>query len=180
MFLSLDLQVGEIDPGRPDPDGDRDLRRPQRRRRRHVHRRTGPARPIGDVLVAISTDQAFRIPSIRLAETQAGLGRPTYMYLFTWPTPVMDGRLKSCHALELPFMWNALDRPGLSQLTGDGPERQAIADTMHAAWIAFARTGDPGWPAYDATRRATQRFDVDCEILDDPMADERQLWTGVL
>jgi para-nitrobenzyl esterase len=51
---------------------------------------------------------------------------------------------------------------------------------MHAAWIAFARTGDPGWPVYDTQRRATQRFDVDCDILDDPMPDERQLWTDIL
>ena len=83
------------------------------------------------------------------------------MYLFTWATPVMDGKLKSCHALELPFMWDAIDKPGLSMLTGDGPERQALADAMHAAWIAFARTGDPGWPRYDLDRRATKRFDID-------------------
>ena len=99
------------------------------------------------------------------------------MYLFTWETPVFDGKLKSCHALELPFMWDAIDKPGLSMLTGDGPERQALADAMHAAWIAFARTGDPGWPAYDLDRRATQRFDTTVEIVDDPMGDAaRPLW----
>ena len=101
------------------------------------------------------------------------------MYLFTWATPVMDGRLKSCHALELPFVFDAIDAPGLAMLTGDGPERQAIADAMHAAWIAFARTGDPGWPAYDLDRRATKRFDVTTEVLDDPGGDERALWAGI-
>ena len=121
-----------------------------------------------DVLVAISTDRVFRIPAIRLAEAQVAQGRPVHMYLFTWQSPVMDGKLKSCHALELPFMWDALDQPGLSQLTGKGPERQGIADVMHAAWIAFARTGDPGWPAYDLERRATQEFDTTSEVVDDP------------
>ena len=112
------------------------------------------------MLTAVATDRVFRIPAIRLAE--AGLGtRPTYMYLFAWETPVFGGKLKSCHALELPFMWDAIDKPGLSVLTGDGPERQALADVMHAAWISFARTGDPGWPAYDTDRRATQVFDTD-------------------
>ena len=101
------------------------------------------------------------------------------MYLFTWATPVFDGKLKSCHALELPFMWDAIDKPGLSMLTGDGPERQAIADAMHAAWIAFARTGDPGWPAYDLDRRATQRFDTTVEMLDDPEGARRALWAGI-
>ena len=77
-------------------------------------------------------------------------------------------------------MWDAIDRPGLSMLTGDGPERQALADAMHGAWIRFARTGDPGWPAYDLERRATQRFDTTLEILDDPLGAERELWAGVV
>ena len=101
------------------------------------------------------------------------------MYLFTWETPVFGGKLKSCHALELPFMWDAIDKPGLSVLTGDGDDRQALADAMHAAWIEFARTGDPGWAAYDTGRRATRRFDTTVETLDDPMGDQRELWTGV-
>jgi para-nitrobenzyl esterase len=132
-----------------------------------------------DLLTAISTDRVFRIPAIRLAEAQARQNRPTYMYLFTWATPVMDGKLKSCHALELPFVWDGVDAPGLGMLTGDGPERQGIADAMHAAWIAFARTGDPGWPTYDVDRRATKRFDTSTEILDDPHGDERALWDAV-
>ncbi len=128
-----------------------------------------------DLLTVIATDRVFRIPAIRLAE--AGLARrPTYMYLFTWESPVFDGRLKSCHALELPFMWDAIDTPGLSMLTGDGPGRRELADAMHAAWIAFARTGDPGWPPYDLERRATQRFDTTLEVLDDPERGQRELW----
>ena len=128
-----------------------------------------------DLLTVIATDRVFRIPAIRLAE--AGIAhRPTYMYLFTWESPALDGKLKSCHALELPFVWDAIDRPGLSVLTGDGPERRPLADAMHAAWIAFARTGDPGWPAYDLERRATQRFDTTLEVLDDPEGAQRELW----
>jgi para-nitrobenzyl esterase len=131
-----------------------------------------------DLFTVVATDRVFRVPALRLAE--AGLPhRPTYMYLFTWETPVFNGKLKSCHALELPFVWDAVDRPGLSILTGDGPGRQELADAMHTAWIAFARTGDPGWPAYDLDRRATQRFDTVVEVLDDPMGAQRVLWDDV-
>ena len=49
---------------------------------------------------------------------------------------------------------------------------------MHAAWIAFASTGDPGWPAYDLPR-ATMRFDTISQVVDDPRAWERALWEGV-
>jgi para-nitrobenzyl esterase len=179
LFLALDLRIGDID----GPALNRQMEKYFGDRSAEViatYTGNRPGQTVGDVLTAMSTDRAFRIPAIRLAEAQVANGRPTFMYLFTWATPVMDGKLRSCHALELPFMWDALDKPGLSMLTGDGPERQAIADAMHAAWIAFARTGDPGWPAYDLDRRATQRFDTTCEILEDPAADERALWTGVL
>ena len=50
---------------------------------------------------------------------------------------------------------------------------------MHAAWIRFAHTGDPGWPAYDLTRRATQRFDTTLETLDDPMRRQREIWEDI-
>ena len=45
---------------------------------------------------------------------------------------------------------------------------------MHAAWLAFAATGDPGWPKYDLGRRATMRFDADSRVVEDP----RSMGTG--
>jgi para-nitrobenzyl esterase len=98
------------------------------------------------------------------------------MYRFTWETPVFDGVLRSTHALEIPFVFDTLHQPGAGQFTGDGAERAGIADAMHRAWISFARTGDPGWPVYEPTRRATMRFDTVPEILDDPDAEQRRAW----
>jgi carboxylesterase type B len=100
------------------------------------------------------------------------------MYWFTFESTAFDGILKSCHALELPFVWDALDRPGLAMLTGDSPARQPLADAMHAAWLRFARTGDPGWPGYDTATRTTQRFDTTLELVDDPDGTEREVWSG--
>ncbi len=178
LFLALELGVGSID----DDVLNRQMQKLFGDRAASVIETYRSNRSDGspaDLLIAISTDRVFRIPAIRLAEAQARQDRPSFMYLFTWATPVMDGKLKSCHALELPFVWDCVDAPGLGMLTGDGPERQAIADAMHAAWISFARTGDPGWAAYDLDRRATKRFDETTEILDDPRGDERALWDSV-
>jgi para-nitrobenzyl esterase len=177
LFTVLDLGIGEIDGdalnralGRTFGDRGSEVRK--------AYDALYPDAEVADLLTIIATDRVFRVPAIRLAE--AGLAhRATHMYLFTWETPVFGGKLKSCHALELPFMWDAIDKPGLSILTGDGDDRQPLADAMHAAWIAFARTGDPGWPAYDAERRATQRFDTTVETVDDPMGEQRELWAGV-
>ncbi len=177
MFTALDLGTGTIDDatitaGLTEMFGDRAAAVAAE------YHTIYPDAPAADIATAIATDRVFRTPAIRLAE--AGVDtRPTYMYLFTWESPVMGGALRSCHALELPFVWDALDRPGLSMLTGDAPGRQPLADAMHAAWIRFARTGDPGWPAYDLTRRTTQRFDTTVETLDDPMSEQRELWQGI-
>jgi para-nitrobenzyl esterase len=44
--------------------------------------------------------------------------------------------------------------------------------------LAFARTGDPGWPAYDATRRATMVFDLESRVVDDPAPEVRKALQG--
>ena len=127
---------------------------------------------------ALATDGVFRVPAVRLAEAQVAHG-PVWMYRFTWETPVFGGLLRSTHALEIPFVFDNLDQPGADKFTGHGPERAAIADAMHRAWIAFARTGDPGWPAYDRARRATMRFDRETEVLDDPDGAARRAWESL-
>jgi para-nitrobenzyl esterase len=141
----------------------------------YVARRAG--QPVLDTWTDLSTDAVFRIPAIRLAEAQIAHG-PVWMYLFTWETPVFGG-LRSTHALEIPFVFDALQQPGASMFTGTGEERQQISDAMHATWIAFARGADLDWPRYDTERRATMRFDATREVLDDPQGADREAWSGL-
>jgi para-nitrobenzyl esterase len=137
-----------------------------------------------ELWTAIATDGVFRIPAIRLAEAHS-THSPAWMYLFTWESPVFGGVLRSTHALEIPFVFDNLNQPGGDLMTGTGPERQDIADAMHRAWIAFARTGNPehagipSWPAYDTTTRPTMRFDVTRELCSDPYGEDRRAWDGV-
>jgi para-nitrobenzyl esterase len=50
---------------------------------------------------------------------------------------------------------------------------------MSAAWVAFARTGNPShrgipqWPAFDSTRRATLVFGDEAKVVNDPGGEER-------
>jgi para-nitrobenzyl esterase len=103
------------------------------------------------------------------------------MYEFAWRSPAFGGLLGACHGLEIAFVFDTLApsfRPVLGPALGDDPP-QRLADAMHAAWVAFATGGDPGWPRYDLTRRATMRFDITSAVVDDPRAAERELWNGV-
>jgi carboxylesterase type B len=134
----------------------------------------------GDLLAAVQTDWWVRIPAIRLAEAHAnaarGSGAETYMYEFAWAAP----GLGAVHALEVPFVFDTMDTNArlFGPLLGDKPP-QELADTMHAAWVSFATSGDPGWPGYEPDVRATMRFDVAPGVVNDPRSWERDLWEGI-
>lgn len=134
-----------------------------------------------ELLAAVETDWWCRMPAIRLAEARAGQAGATYMYEFAWPSPMGGGLMGACHALEIPFVFDTLDK-GAQQMVGpmlgDAPP-QTLADAMHKAWISFARTGDPGWPTYEPEGRATMRFDAVSRVVEDPRSWERAFWAGV-
>lgn len=150
-----------------------------------VYRSEWPGASPDDLLLAIMTDSVFRIPAVRLAEAQAQNGGTAYHYLFTWESRAFGGRLKATHALEIPFVFNNLGRAGVDIFLGPGPTPQALADAMHAAWIAFIRTGDPTcdavgeWPAYDIEHRAVMELGDHIGVRSDPYGATRALWQGL-
>jgi para-nitrobenzyl esterase len=139
-----------------------------------------------EVFTAIETDRVFRIPAIRLAEAQRAHTDRVFKYLFSWESKLLDGRLGSCHALELPFVFGTLGLKGLQGWAGKGPDAERLSQRMMDAWLAFARTGDPAsgdlpdWPAYDEERRATLVFDRQVELRHAPFDEERRAWDGLL
>jgi para-nitrobenzyl esterase len=116
------------------------------------------------------------------AVIQAGLkavqGTPAYLYWFTWKTPVLDGRPRSIHCIDLPFCFDNTDRN--ENLTGGGPEPRALAAKVSEAWIHFARNGNPNhdgipnWPAFSAESCPTMIFDTECTLQNNPDKAERQ------
>ena len=100
-----------------------------------------------------------------------------YKYLFQWYSPVREGKLRSFHTLDIPFAFDSVDLA--TTMVGNGPERQPLADKMSAAWVAFARSGNPNhkgipnWKPFDADQRATMIFNNQCRAVDDPYRQER-------
>jgi para-nitrobenzyl esterase len=146
------------------------------------YRRARPYDSLRDLMTAISTDAGMRIPSLAIADRKLALnGAPVFVYLFTWETPVLGGRLRSPHALEIPFVFDTL---ASAPLTGDSPARFALAEKMSRTWLAFARSGNPNndaipqWPAYSEGERPTMIFDNECHVVNDPYRQERLAWVG--
>ncbi|MFI6172709.1 carboxylesterase/lipase family protein [Nocardia sp. NPDC051052] len=129
-----------------------------------------PGATPGDVLAAVLTDFAFRIPTLRLAEAAA----TAYVYEFAWPTSHLD--LRACHAIEIAFVFDTLTAEGTSMLLGSDTPPQTLASEIHRAWIDFAAGRTP-WTSYNLDTRSVMTFNTPrSQLVSDPRADERELW----
>lgn len=126
---------------------------------------------------AVQTATGMWAGSIKLAERKAAQkAAPVWMYMLTWETPVSRGRLRCPHALEIPLVFDNVEKA--RNFVGRGDEPQAVADQMSDAWLRFARTGDPGWAAYDGQSRTTRLFDVESRVVSDPLPQVRKALFG--
>ena len=135
------------------------------------------------LVAALQTATMMWLGSITLAERKtAQAAGPVYMYLLTWETPAARGKLRCPHALEIPLVFDTVETS--RSFVGRGDDPQVVSDQMSAAWLAFARTGDPNvagavkWPAYDAQTRATMVFDLESRVENDPYAEVRKVMQG--
>jgi para-nitrobenzyl esterase len=132
-----------------------------------------------DLYLILASDATFRAGVLTEAERKADQATaPVYMYYFTWKSPVRDGKLRTFHTLEIPFVFDNVDLA--TAMTGSGQERYALEDKISTAWVAFARTGNPNhkglpnWPAFNTKQRATMMLNNECAVTDDPNGEERQ------
>jgi len=141
------------------------------------YRRRNPEASPADRLITGLTMSNFTVRSNMLAERKAaGSKAPVWVYDFAWESPAFGGRLKSCHSVEVPFVFDTLDVIGERH---HKPGAQALADRVSQTWVAFARTGKADWPAYTADKRAVMVFEDACKVVDDPDGEVRPLWSKV-
>jgi len=130
-----------------------------------------------DIYSAIQTDLVFRLPAIWLAEAKQCHKQPAYHYIFTWPSPFMNGKLEACHAIDVPFTWGSYE----PVFSGTGPKADTLARNTQEAWLAFAHNGKPDcdslgkWPAY-GNNRETMILGENCHLENDPLGKERIAW----
>ena len=143
-----------------------------------LYRKTHPGITNTDVYLIMNADNTRRADAQLLGELKVAQGKaPSYLYYFTWRSPVHHGQLKSYHTLDIPFAFYNIDLA--ASMTGAGNERWALAHKISAAYAAFARTGNPNhpdlpnWPAFNLNQRPTMIFNNECKVLNDPNKEER-------
>jgi para-nitrobenzyl esterase len=143
-------------------------------------RRLHPKASAGQLYFRMTSEAGFRRSAITQAERKAALaakgGAPAYMYFLTWETPVEGGRFGAPHALDIGMVFDNVAKS--ETMSGTGPQAQRVADAMSAAWLRFARTGNPGWAPYTPQARATMVFDATARVVNDPAAAERKLFAA--
>ncbi len=112
----------------------------------------------------------------RLAVKQAGLGAPSYLYVFDHCYPAARTRdLCGFHASELPFVFGTFDAtklPAKWPLPGS-PRDTRLSTTVLDYWTSFAREGrprspdGPDWPTY-APDQAYMLFEDASRLRRDP------------
>ncbi|WNV88317.1 carboxylesterase family protein [Umezawaea sp. Da 62-37] len=145
-----------------------------------AYRAAGRGRTPGELLSAIGTDYMFGVPTARMADAHAPHAAGTWRYEFAWRSPAFGGRLGACHGLELPFVFDAVDRVdfGVLGVTATD-ETRALAAEVHRAWVRFARDGDPGWPRYTPENAVVRRIDTEWTLIDGADAGETAVWEGI-
>jgi para-nitrobenzyl esterase len=120
------------------------------------------------VLAAAMRDAMFLLPALRVAGARNDAA--TFVYEFGWPSPIPG--LGAAHGLDIGFFFDNL---GHSPIEGAQPSQQ-VASAMHAAFVRFAVTGNPGWSRYDAQERPVMLFAEDGGVVNDPHRRERLAW----
>jgi para-nitrobenzyl esterase len=150
-----------------------------------VYRKGRPKASNTDLYLIIASDATFRQGVLIEADRKAAQhGAPVYQYYFTWRSPVRDGKLRTFHTLEIPFVFDIVDE--CKSMTGTGQDRYALAEKISGAWTAFAHSGNPNhaglphWPAFDEKKRAVMILNDRCGAVDDPYGDSRRALDSIL
>lgn len=131
-------------------------------------------------LYSIIFTSSVRGSAVKQANLKAAQAKaPAYNYWFQWQTPILDGRPMAFHCSELSFCFDNTDR--CETMTGGGERARALGAKMSAAWIRFARTGNPNheglpeWAAFTAEKVPTMIFDDRCRVENNPDGALRSL-----
>jgi len=138
-----------------------------------------------DLYILIATDHPRGTYTRELAKRKVAQGgAPVYVYRFEWETPEGGGHMRSPHAVEVPFVFENIKVAGA--LISKMPEAFALSEKIAAAWVSFARTGNPNvpalphWPAYSVETRDTMLFNNESHVVPDPYRAARLAMERVL
>jgi para-nitrobenzyl esterase len=126
------------------------------------YRRMFPAYGPEEIFYAATTAARSWRGQVIEAEARAQAGVPAYVYQLDEPSPAP-------HGSDIPLVFG----------TYADPRARPLSEAMMSAFLRFARTGDPGWPAYTLPARRTMIFGQSPHVVSDPRRAERELFARI-
>lgn len=111
--------------------------------------------------ISVVSQYMYQMHSYRFAKALAANNIPVYMYRFDFDNGKKYG---ASHGNELAYLWDT------KKMMAAGGEKADLARRMHAAWVAFIKTGNPNgpglpaWPLYKNKARQVMIFDKDTRV----------------
>jgi para-nitrobenzyl esterase len=110
----------------------------------------------------IARDRGMTEPARFLARELTAQGHHVYEYRFSYVAESMRKQWQGApHASEVPYVFDTVEARYGNNLA---PADEAVAKTINAYWVAFAKTGDPNgpgrsnWPVYNAEQDVLANF----------------------
>jgi para-nitrobenzyl esterase len=135
--------------------------------------------------MALSTDAAFRMPAMWIADAHAKHS-PTWVYRFDHATPMLRAaRLGAGHATELAYVFGNYGTLNVDPTFWLGGRKTAleVSGRIQRRWLAFAGYGVPAaldgskhWTPYRADERKTLVIGTRDTVVADPDRDLRLAW----
>ncbi len=140
------------------------------------YRAAYPRATADEMVEIVYSDATFRMPSVLLAEANAAAGGTSFLFEMRWESDAYG----ACHSIDVPLAFGTLDCPTGRMFFGDDPAPavRALSDELLHAWVRFCRTGDPGWPRFEAEDRSTRLLDDPSTTAPYPEERSRRLWQG--
>ncbi len=119
-------------------------------------------------------DWLFRMPALHLADAADVGGARVWLYELLWGF----GPHGASHGLDTLLVFGTTDVRG--EVTAAGPAALArtgqLSRTIRADHLAFATTGDPGWPRFRRHERLTRVYDPEPALVPYPPERSRTIW----
>jgi para-nitrobenzyl esterase len=138
------------------------------------YRTAFPGRTADALTEVALSDWLYRMPALHLAEAAAVGGARVWLYELAWGF----GPAGASHGLDTLLVYGTTDVYG--EVSAAGPtavaEAAALTRALRADHLAFAATGDPGWPRFEPRRRHTRVYRPEPVLVRYPEERSRAIW----
>ena len=155
---------------------------PKVRRVLEAYAKTYPDLPQSERVWKMTAAEIFVMPALRVADAQAAAGGRIHTYRLDYKVPNGPFGEKTPHGFDVPMVFGQMNS-SVAKFFGFSAADARMAQTMHAVWSSFVRTGtavadETLWPPYDLGTRRTMILDRRSHVEADLAHVDRELWAG--